>query len=302
MGVFEPDLEKMIRETVDSGNLKASLTPEPADIFFIAVPAPLKKSRRTAFTPVESAVRTALPFLRPGNLLVIKSTVPVKTTEKIAALMYKERPELKDKIYAAYCPERVVPGDILFEMEHNSRVIGGLNPESVEKAAEFYARFVKGELQKTDARTAERYKLGESVLRHKQRIAFANKLSLSWNDNDNHPADWCANRVLAACGEFSHKIGTEPTVACMGFEYKPDIDDLRELFSMDVATRIMGNAHLGILAAEPNIKNQKTNKLKDYHKAYQKADIIEWLARHKEFAGIPRDNKKIELDFCGVRD
>jgi UDP-N-acetyl-D-mannosaminuronic acid dehydrogenase len=184
----DPGLEKMICEAVNSGNLKASLTPEPADVFFIAVPAPPQPKRRAAVS-VESAAQMALPFLRPGNLLIIKSTSPVKTTEKIAALLYKERPELKDQIYAAYCPERVGAGDILFELEHGSRVIGGLNPESAEKAAAFYAQFVKGELRKTDARTAERYKLGENTYKHKQRIAFARKLSVSWDDNDNRPPD-----------------------------------------------------------------------------------------------------------------
>ncbi|MDR0301350.1 MAG: UDP-N-acetyl-D-mannosamine dehydrogenase, partial [Treponema sp.] len=161
----DPDLEKMIREAVTGGNLKASLTPEPAEAFFIS--APFKTNRRAGISPVESAVRTALPFLRPGNLLVIKSTSPVKTTEKISAFIYKERPDLKDKIYAAYCPERIMPGNILFDLENNDRIIGGVNTESTEKAAEFYAHFVKGELHKTDARTAERYKLGENAYKHK---------------------------------------------------------------------------------------------------------------------------------------
>ncbi|MDR0302530.1 MAG: UDP-N-acetyl-D-mannosamine dehydrogenase, partial [Treponema sp.] len=135
----DPDLEEMMQEAVTGGNLKASLTPEPAEAFFIAVPTPVKTNRRVGISPVESAVRMALPFLRHGNLLVIKSTSPVKTTEKITALIYKERPDLKDKIYAAYCPERIMPGNILFDLENNDRIIGGMNPESTEKAAEFYA-------------------------------------------------------------------------------------------------------------------------------------------------------------------
>jgi UDP-N-acetyl-D-mannosaminuronic acid dehydrogenase len=297
----EPDLEKMIREAVDNGNLKASLTPEPADAFFIAVPVPLKPNRRAAVSPVESAARMALPFLRPGNLLVIKSTSPVKTTEKIAAFMYKERPELKGQIYAAYCPERIGPGNILFELEHSNRVIGGLNPESGEKAAEFYAYCVKGEIHKTDARTAERYKLGENAYRHKQRIAFANKLSVSWNDKDNHQVDWCANRILATCNEFSHKTGTEPIVACMGLAYKPDTDDLRKSFAKDVTSQIIGNAQVDVLAAEPNIKTHDFFKLEKYRTTYQKADIVMWLVRHKEFVDMPKDDGKIEIDFCGVR-
>ncbi|MDR0302904.1 MAG: UDP-N-acetyl-D-mannosamine dehydrogenase, partial [Treponema sp.] len=251
----DPDLEKMIREAVDSGNLKASVTPEPADVFFIAVP--FKTTRRTGISSVEFAMCMALPFLRPGNLLIIKSTSPVKTTERIAALIYKKRPELKDQIYIAYCTERIMPGNILFVLEQSDRVIGGVNPESAEKAAEFYSYFIKGELYKTDTRTAERYKLGENTYRHKQRIAFTGKLSVSWNDNDRPQADLCVSRVLAACGEFTHRTGTWPIVACMGLTYKPDTDDVRESFAMNVTSRLIVNAQFDVLAVEPNIKSHK---------------------------------------------
>jgi UDP-N-acetyl-D-mannosaminuronate dehydrogenase len=195
----------------------------------------------------------------------------------------------------------VAPGDVLFELEHNGRVIGGLNPESTEKVAEFYVRFVKGELHKTDARTAERYKLSENACRHKQGIAFVNKLSVSWDANENHQAGWCAERILSVCGEFTHKTGTEPAVACMGLAYKPDTGDLRESFAMDVASRIIGNAQIDVLAVEPNINDHRSFKLEKCRTAYQKADIIVWLVRHKEFVSVPKENKKIEIDFCGVR-
>jgi UDP-N-acetyl-D-mannosaminuronic acid dehydrogenase len=99
------------------------------------------------------------------------------TTEKMANLIWKEQPELKDKIYIAYCPERVLPGNVLYELEHNDRVIGGINPESTQKAIEFYAEFVKGTLHPTHARTAEMCKLTENSSRDVQ-IAFANELSM----------------------------------------------------------------------------------------------------------------------------
>jgi UDP-N-acetyl-D-mannosaminuronic acid dehydrogenase len=118
-----------------------------------------------------------LPFLKEGDLYIIESTSPVGTTEQMAELIFSERPELKDKIYIAYCPERVLPGNIIHELVNNDRVIGGLNPESTDKAVEFYSRFVKGVSHKTNARTAEMCKLTENSSRDVQ-IAFANELSI----------------------------------------------------------------------------------------------------------------------------
>jgi len=174
---IEPDLEKVVKEVVENGRLKASLKPEEADAFFIVVPTPFKQNHRADISYVEAATRMVIPFLREGNLFVIESTSPVMTTEKMADVIYKERPELKDKIYIAYCPERVLPGNVLYELEHNDRVIGGVNPESSDKAVEFYAQFVKGQLHKTNSRTAEMCKLTENSSRDAQ-IAFANELSM----------------------------------------------------------------------------------------------------------------------------
>jgi UDP-N-acetyl-D-mannosaminuronic acid dehydrogenase len=296
-----------------------------------------------------------ISFLRPGNLFVIESTSPVMTTEKMADLIFKERPDLKNQLYIAYCPERVLPGNVLYELEHNDRVIGGLNPESSDKAAEFYARFVKGTLHKTNARTAEMCKLTENSSRDVQ-IAFANELSMIcknaginvWDlitlankhprvnilqpgcgvgghciavdpwfivsdfpeqaqiikrarETNDYKADWCANRALSACEDFTHKTDKEPVVACMGLAFKPDIDDLRESPAKYIASRIISEAQADVLVVEPNIKSHKTFNVIDYHDAYQKADIIVWLVRHKEFLTIPIDNSKVELDFCGIR-
>jgi UDP-N-acetyl-D-mannosaminuronic acid dehydrogenase len=118
-----------------------------------------------------------LPHLKAGDTYIIESTSPVGTTEKMADLIYRSRPELQDKIYIAYCPERVLPGNVLYELIHNDRVIGGIDERSTLKAIEFYGRFVKGELHKTNARTAEMCKLTENSSRDVQ-IAFANELSL----------------------------------------------------------------------------------------------------------------------------
>ncbi|MDR0865229.1 MAG: UDP-N-acetyl-D-mannosamine dehydrogenase [Candidatus Symbiothrix sp.] len=175
--IIEPYLGNLVKEVVNSGHLQAAVEPKIANAYFIVVPTPFKQNHRADISYVESATRTVIPYLKAGDLFVIESTSPVMTTEKMAALIWKERPELKDKIYIAYCPERVLPGNVLYELEHNDRVIGGINPESTQKAIEFYSRFVKGTLHPTNARTAEMCKLTENSSRDVQ-IAFANELSM----------------------------------------------------------------------------------------------------------------------------
>lgn len=175
--IVEPELDKVVKSVVEKGYLRAALQPETADVFLIVVPTPFKQNHRADIAYVESATRTVIPFLKEGNLFIIESTSPVMTTEKMAAIIFKERPELQDKIYIAYCPERVLPGNVIYELENNDRVIGGINPESSEKATEFYSKFVKGTLHKTNARTAEMCKLTENSSRDVQ-IAFANELSM----------------------------------------------------------------------------------------------------------------------------
>lgn len=175
--IVEPDLDKVVKSVVEKGYLKAALQPEAADVFLIVVPTPFKQNHRADIAYVENATRTVIPYLKEGDLFIIESTSPVMTTEKMAALIFKERPELQDKIYIAYCPERVLPGNVIYELENNDRVIGGINEKSSEKATEFYSKFVKGTLHKTNARTAEMCKLTENSSRDVQ-IAFANELSM----------------------------------------------------------------------------------------------------------------------------
>jgi UDP-N-acetyl-D-mannosaminuronic acid dehydrogenase len=175
--IVEPGLETLVRKVVQDGNLRASTKPEAGDVFLIVVPTPFKGNHEPDITYVEAATRAVLPFLKEGNLFIIESTSPIGTTEKMQQVIYTERPELKGKIHIAYCPERVLPGNLLYELEHNDRVIGGIDEGSTVKAMEFYALFVKGQLHKTNARTAEMCKLTENSSRDVQ-IAFANELSL----------------------------------------------------------------------------------------------------------------------------
>ncbi|WP_044401323.1 UDP-N-acetyl-D-mannosamine dehydrogenase [Lacinutrix sp. Hel_I_90] len=175
--IIEPDLDGLVHHVVKDKFLTASTTPVEADVYLIAVPTPFKGDHEPDISYVESATRAILPTLKEGVLVIIESTSPVGTTEKMEAVIFSERPELKGKIFMAYCPERVLPGNVIYELEHNDRAIGGINEESTEKAVWFYKHFVKGELHKTNAKTAEMCKLVENSSRDAQ-IAFANELSM----------------------------------------------------------------------------------------------------------------------------
>lgn len=215
--IIEPGMEEMLQEVIAAGKFKAYTTPQVSDAYFMVVPTPFKGDHEPDVSYVEAATRAVLPLLKEGDLYVIESTSPIGTTEMMTNIIFTERPELKDKIYIAYCPERVLPGNVIYELVHNDRVIGGLNPESTDKAIEFYSQFVKGELHKTNSRTAEMCKLTENSSRDVQ-IAFANELSLIcdkaginvWeliNLANKHPR---VNILQPGCGVGGHCIAVDP--------------------------------------------------------------------------------------------
>ncbi len=175
--IVEPDLDGLVHHVVKQGYLHASTTPVMADVYLIAVPTPFKEDHKPDLSFVESAVKNIIPTLQKGTLVILESTSPVGTTHKIQEIIFKERPELKGEIFIAYCPERVLPGNIIYELEQNDRAIGGIDEASTEKAVWFYKHFVKGELHKTNSQTAEMCKLVENSSRDVQ-IAFANELSM----------------------------------------------------------------------------------------------------------------------------
>ena len=175
--IVEPELDKAVANAVDEGYLRADVKPVEADAYLIVVPTPFKDKNEPDISFVEAASKAVIPLLKEGDLFIIESTSPIGTTEKMMNLIFSERPELKSKIYIAYCPERVLPGNVMYELVHNDRVIGGVNEESTVKAVSFYSQFIKGDLHKTNARTAEMCKLVENSSRDVQ-IAFANELSL----------------------------------------------------------------------------------------------------------------------------
>ncbi len=215
--IIEPGLEQVVKKGVEKGYFKASTTPAEADVHLVVVPTPFKGNHEPDISFVESATMAVLPFLKEDDTYIIESTSPVGTTEKMADLIFQKRPELKDKIYIAYCPERVLPGNVLHELIHNDRVIGGINKASTEKAKEFYRIFVKGELHSTNARTAEMCKLTENSSRDAQ-IAFANELSFICDKADinvwelielanKHPR---VNILQPGAGVGGHCIAVDP--------------------------------------------------------------------------------------------
>ena len=179
--IIEPDLDILVRSAVNSGNLKASLSPEEGDTFIIAVPTPFMEvdgnPKAPDLTYVEAATRAIVPYLREGNLVILESTSPVGTTEFIYNTIIEVRPELAGKIHCAHCPERVLPGHILRELVDNDRIVGGLTKSANEQARDLYKSFCNGAILLTDSKTAELSKLVENSFRDVN-IAFANELSL----------------------------------------------------------------------------------------------------------------------------
>lgn len=184
----EPNLDALVRRVVEAGKLRATLTMEPADAFIIAVPTPLRGHGETAvpdISYVEQAARALAPVLAAGNLVILESTSPVGTTERMAEILAELRPDLSfpqqrgelADVQVAHCPERVLPGRILEEVVNNARVIGGMTRKCAQRALTLYKIVVRGECRVTNARTAELAKLTENAYRDVN-IAFANELSL----------------------------------------------------------------------------------------------------------------------------
>ena len=215
--IVEPGLQDLLKKAVDSKSLVASTTPVESDVYLIVVPTPFKAKHEPDISYVQSATKTVIPFLKEGDLFIIESTSPVGTTEKMAELIFSVRPELKGRIHIAYCPERVLPGNVIFELVNNDRVIGGIDDASADAAAEFYGKFVTGQLHKTNCRTAEMCKLVENSSRDVQ-IAFANELSMICEKAginvwelislaNKHPR---VNILQPGCGVGGHCIAVDP--------------------------------------------------------------------------------------------
>lgn len=219
--ILEPDLDEAVAIAVASGALQARLSPAEADVFVIAVPTPFHHSTNGIPQPdishVLAAARSIAPLLRPGNTVLLESTSPVGTTQRVAALLAQTSGLDIEAFHVAYCPERVLPGRILQELVSNDRVIGGLTPAAADVARGFYASFCEGELLLTSAPTAELVKLTENAFRDVN-IAFANELSLVCDRlaidvrelirlANHHPR---VNVLQPGCGVGGHCIAVDP--------------------------------------------------------------------------------------------
>ncbi|HHE3575759.1 UDP-N-acetyl-D-mannosamine dehydrogenase [Pasteurella multocida] len=224
--IVEPDLEQVVQQCVNKGDLKASLIPEPADAFLIAVPTPFKGNNyEPDLSYIKSACKMISPVLKKGDLIVLESTSPVGATEKMAIWLSELRPDLTfpqqlgelSDIRIAHCPERVLPGHVMRELIENDRIIGGMTPKCSQMAVDLYKIFVKGDCIVTDSRTAEMCKLTENAFRDVN-IAFANELSIIcdklginvWeliNLANRHPR---VNILQPGCGVGGHCIAVDP--------------------------------------------------------------------------------------------
>lgn len=214
--IVEPELDVFVKKAVQSGNLKADVKPDFADVFIIAVPTPFRDGYVPNINYVISAAKSIIPYVKDDNMVVLESTSPVGTTEKIGEILKNGGVDIS-KIYIAHCPERVLPGKILKELTQNDRIVGGTTKIATKKIAEFYREFVEGEVLQTDAKTAEMSKLTENSFRDVN-IAFANELSILCDKfginvwelislANRHPR---VNILNPGCGVGGHCIAVDP--------------------------------------------------------------------------------------------
>ena len=219
--IVEPGLGELVKDQVSAGRLRATTSPVEADVFMIAVPTPFTDQMSADLRFVESAAKSISTVLRKGNLVILESTSPVGTTEMLLSLFSRIREDLfvdgEPQFSLAYCPERVLPGNVLHELVHNDRLVGGVNPGSTEKAKAFYQQVVTAECIATNAKTAEMAKLVENSFRDVN-IAFANELSMLCDHvgvdvrelirlANRHPR---VNILQPGCGVGGHCIAVDP--------------------------------------------------------------------------------------------
>lgn len=221
--ILEPNLENLLKQVVDMNKFRATTKPETTDAYIIAVPTPFKENHEPDLKYIKSAAKSISNCLQRGNLIVLESTSPVGTTESLAQWLQELRPDLnilnddvEKDVFVAYCPERMIPGNV-FELVENDRIVGGINEESTYKAKELYSLISEGELLLTDSKTAEMSKLTENSFRDVN-IAFANELSIICEKKNinvhklieianHHPR---VNILQPGCGVGGHCIAVDP--------------------------------------------------------------------------------------------
>ena len=324
--IVEPDLDKIVSEAVLKGNLKATTKASTAEVYLIVVPTPFKGNHEPDISFVEAATKSIIPLLKKGDLYIIESTCPIGTTEKMQKLIYALRPELEGDIHIAYCPERVLPGNVMHELVHNDRVIGGVDKVSTQKAILFYSKYVKGELHATNARTAEMCKLVENSSRDVQ-IAFANELSLICDKADinvwelinlanKHPR---VNILQPGCGVGGHCIAVDPYFIVSDFpqeskmiatarevnNFKPEwcIEKIKNAqLEFELKHKIKPKTAVLGLAFKPNIDDLRESPAlyiaKKIYKTPQKCMIVEPNISVHDFFDLT--NLKQAIKLCDI--
>jgi UDP-N-acetyl-D-mannosaminuronic acid dehydrogenase len=336
--IHEPGLRTQFQAAMGSGNLIVGVEPQAADAFIIAVPTPFHDDKRADLSYVKSASEAVVPHLRHGNLVVLESTSPPRTTVDIVApILEKSGLRAGKDFFLAYSPERVLPGQILRELIENARVIGGVDRLSAEAGRDLYTTFVRGEIVLTDATTAEMVKLMENTYRDVN-IAIANEFSRLAErfGIDVWEAIAIANRhprvkiLSPGPGVGGHCIGVDPwflveaapdltpliqtsrrvndsqpqvivnmirkaigdlrgrVIAVLGLAYKPDVDDLRESPSIEVARRLAESGAL-VRSYEPYKPDAQLEGLQvvpSLEQALAEAELIVLLVRHKPFLDL----------------
>jgi len=314
--IEEPGLGELVKFVVDMGNLQAYTTPQKADAFIVAVPTPFKgENHKPNLDYIESAARNLAKVLEKGNLVVLESTSPVTTTEKMAMWMAEERPDLTfpqtdgedSDIRVAHCPERILPGQMIRELIENDRIVGGMTPKCSEYASALYKTFVEGECTITDARTAEMSKLTENAFRDVN-IAFANELSLLCEKMEidvweliemanKHPR---VNILQPGCGVGGHCIAVDPWFIVNAFPNDAhmirtarETNDGKPLYVVSKVKEAVKNiknpkvACLG-LAFKPNIDDLRESPALEITKILSNIENFEILAVEPNVKELPK--------------
>ncbi len=272
---YEKDLDKILKKVIKNKYFIAKKIPDKSDVFIITVPTPIfKKNKKPNLTFVFDAIKSIANLLEKNNLIIIESTIPVGTTEKIYAYLKKLRKDLNfpsinyeseknaNDVFISHCPERVLPGNIIYELFENDRIIGGLTKKCSMMASNFYKKFIKGNTILTNSKTAELCKLSENSFRDVN-IAFANELSMICDENkvdvwelikiaNIHPR---VNILQPGPGVGGHCIAVDPWFLT---------------YSNPKTAKIIKQARLVNLDKEIYIYNKIKKTIKDHSKAINK--------------------------------
>tara|TARA_B100000575_G_C23142892_1_gene665648 strand:- start:2861 stop:4087 length:1227 start_codon:yes stop_codon:yes gene_type:complete len=214
---YEPLLDQMLLKNLEKKKLTAKTEVTPGDVYIIVVPTPFKENYQPDIKYIYQVIDSIVNLLKENDLIIIESTSPVGTSEKMYNHIIQKRKNLNGKIQLAYCPERVIPGNIIYELKNNDRVIGGIDEKSTLSAGQFYKSFVDGSIHLTDAKTAEMCKLVENASRDNQ-IAFANEISIISSKAGIDPWELISlankhprvNILNPSCGVGGHCIAVDP--------------------------------------------------------------------------------------------